>query len=516
MNDKHPAPSVLSVLTPVALAAAWILAMPACKDGGTDSATDGTSGSAGTDSTGSQPTGTATDATDPTANPSGPTDPTANPSQATDPTADPTADPTEDPTGEPQDGPHALGTIFLAESHPAAGGTIAPSVSASFIPDAGTGPAKACTEMVAGCELAVIPDCGQCDNDQYCSFDASCKATCMPICDASCGADEVCYFPSPGTTGCKKLESFDAGALTFLGTPIAITLFPPYGFMSNDNASPFAPGGKATVQASGASNAGFEKFDREFTGSDFVQTNPKLDKLDFAAVFGSGDLPIKWVPSTGKITITATVTGADFTSGTVTCQADDASGSFKLPRAALKAAVDGSDIGGLSISVQRQRTDLYKDLTTKGQLTGVTVQPVGYLQIITSSTEYHAFQGCSPGEAVCGDACINVQYDDKNCGACGKVCAGNGFCDAGKCVGEETCEECVISAETGDCKAENDACAKDAVCNKFEKCFVACQTQACADACAVGVPDETLELYDAQIYCLCDEACVNECANECQ
>lgn len=512
MNYKHPA------LSPIALAAVCIFSMPACKDGGSDSATDGTSGSAGTDSTDSQPTGnTPTEATgDPTANPSQATDPTAdptaNPSEATDPTADPTAD----PTGDPPDGPHALGTIFLGESHPAAGGKTAPSVFASFVPDAGTGPVKACTEMVAGCELAVFPDCGQCENDEYCGFDASCKSTCQPICDASCGADEVCYFPSPGTTGCKKTESFDAGALTFLGTPIPITLFPPYGFMSDDNASPFAPGGKATVQASGASNAGFEKFDREFTGSDFVQTNPKLDKLSFADVFGSGDLPIKWVPGTGTITIMATVTSADFKTGTITCKADDASGAFNVPRAGLKAAIDGGDIGGLSISVQRQRTDLFKDLTTKGQLTGVTVQPVGYLQVITSSTEYHAFQGCMPGEAVCNEACVDVEYDDKNCGGCDKACAGADACQAGTCNGPEACNACGTEASTGDCKAENDACAKNAACDKFEKCFTACQTQACADKCSEGITQATIDLYNAQIFCVCDEACVGECAGLCQ
>ncbi len=509
MNHKHPA------LSPVALVAACLILIPACKDGGSDSATDGTGSteSAGTDGTDAQPTSSSpTEASG---------DPTSNPSQATDPTADPTADPTDptadptDPTGDPQDGPHALGTIFLGESHPAAGGATAPAVFASFIPDAATGAGKACTEMVAGCELAVVPDCGQCDADQYCGFDASCKATCQAICDASCGPDEVCYFPSPGTSGCKKLESFDAGALTFLGTPIAITLFPPYSFMSDDNASPFAPGGKATVQASGASNAGFEKFDREFTGSDFVQTNPKLDKLGFAEVFGTGDLPIQWVPGTGEITITATVTSTDFTSGTVTCKADDASGSFDLPRAALKAAIEDGDVSALSISVQRQRTDTFKDLTTKGQLTGVTVQPVGYLQIITSSTEYHAFQGCNPGEAVCNEACVDVESDAENCGACDKTCEADDICNSGTCNGPVACSACAIESQTGGCKAENDACAKNTACNTFEKCYTPCKTQACVDKCAEGITQETIDLYNAQIQCLCEDACVDECDGQC-
>ncbi len=398
------------------------VSLVACKDGDSG-ATDGETGTAG-ETANTAPTGGASETT-----------PTSG--EATDATGDATGDPTGDPTGEPMDGPHALGTIVLGESHPAAGGQTTPFVSASFIPDAdGIGGAAACTESVAGCQLALVPDCkDSCDASEYCGFDAGCKPTCQKICDAPCAMGEVCYFPAPDTTGCKKLESFDAGALTFIDTPIPITLFPPYAFMSDANASPFAPGSKATLKASGASDAGFEKFERDFTGTDFMQTSPKLDAIGFSDVFGDGPLPVKWTPGTGQVTITASVTSSDFTFGTITCKADDAKGSFDVPREALKAAIDGADIANLTLSVQRQRTDWYKDLTTKGELTGVTVQPVGFLQIITSSTEFHAFQGCNPGEAVCNDACVDVQYNDKNCGSCGKACAANAFCEAGKCIG---------------------------------------------------------------------------------
>ena len=318
---------------------------------------------------------------------------------------DPSGDPTEDPTGELMDGPHALGTILLGESHPAIAGNTVPFVSASFIPDVdGGGVGASCTESVAGCQIALVPDCNDsCEADQYCGFDAGCQPTCQAICDAPCGQGEVCYFPAPNTPGCKKLETFDAGALTFIGTPLPITLFPPYAFMSEANASPFAPGSVAKIQATGASGAGYEKFEKEFTGTDFMQTSPKLSTIDFAEVFGDGPLPVKWTPGKGQVTITATVQSPDFKFGTITCKADDASGGFDVPREALKAAIDGDDISNLTVSVQRQRTDLFKDLTTKGELTGVTVQPVGYLQIITSSTEFHAFEGCAQGEAVCNN-----------------------------------------------------------------------------------------------------------------
>ncbi len=502
MNNQH------SMIPSATLLVACLSMLAACKDGGsstdTESATDGPGTGSATDGPGTDGPSSATeDGTDGT--------PTTN-----GPGGDPTSDSDTD-TGEPE-GPHALGTILLGESHPSDGGMTSPSVSASFIPDVdGGGAGTACTETVAGCQISLLPDCGDngCGADEYCGFDSGCKSKCQPICDAACAPDEVCYFPSPNTPGCKKIETFDAGALTFLGTPIPITLFPPYGFMSDDNAAPFAPGGKATVQASGASGAGFEKFEKEFTGTEFIQTSPKLDSLNFAQVFGNGDLPIQWTAGSGKVTITASVTSSDFQVGSVTCNADDAKGSFDLPRAALKAAIDGGDISALSISISRQRTDLYKDLTTKGQLTGVTVQPVGYLQIITSSTEYHAFQGCNPGEAVCDNECVDVQFDDANCGECGKTCPGEDTCNSGTCNGIDSCNACAIESQTGACKAENDACAADPVCKKFETCFTACDTQACVDECAMGLTQEDIDLYNAQISCLCDEACVGECAGLC-
>ncbi len=418
---KYPQPAVSSVaLLSVCFGAFSLIA---CKDGG-DAATD----AAMTDTATATATVGDTGDSTPTSDETGDSTPTGG---------DPTEDPTEDPTGEAMDGPHALGTIILGESHPAAGGKTVPSVSAFFSPDVdGGGGGAACTESVAGCQIALVPDCNDsCDASQYCGFDAGCEPTCLAICDAQCAADEVCYFPAPNTPGCKKLETFDGGALTFIGTPIPITLFPPYAFMSDANASPFAPGGVAKIQATGASDAGFEKFEKEFTGTDFMQTSPKLSTLGLADVFGDGPVPVKWSPGAGQVTITATVQSPNFKFGTITCKADDPSGGFDVPREALKAAIDGEEISGMTVTVQRQRTDLFKDLTTKGELTGVTVQPIGFLQIITSSTEFHAFQGCGGGEAACGDECVDVQFDDQNCGGCNKPCKADQSCELGICVG---------------------------------------------------------------------------------
>lgn len=40
---------------------------------------------------------------------------------------------------------------------------------------------------------------------------------------------------------------------------------------------------------------------------------------------------------------------------------------------------------------------------------------------------------CGTGRAFCGDACIDVSGDDKNCGACSNVCMGSQHCAAGSC-----------------------------------------------------------------------------------
>lgn len=488
----------------VLLLSSLFLLAAGCSGGGEDSDTDTAStGNTSTTNSGSGPTG---DPTGDSGSGSGTGDTDSGSGTGdTDDTGD---------TGVP-DEPHALGTIVLGESHPATGGSATPSVSAVFIPNAEGSAAKTCNEVIAGCELAKIPDCdGSCESDQYCGWSDSCTPTCLQICDAQCSDGEVCYFPSPGTTGCKKVETFDAGALSFIGTPIPITLFPPYAFMGDDG-SPFSSGGKATVQASGAAGAGYEAFEREFTGTQFIQTSPTLDKIGFSEVFGSGDIPISWVPGSGDVTITATVTAADFTTGTITCKAEDAAGSFEVPRAALEGALGGETVNGLSLSITRRGRDLHTDLTTKGELVGETVQPVGWLEVITSSTEFHAYMGCAPGEAICDDSCVDVQYDDANCGGCGEACAEADYCEEGTCVGETACFSCFDDSLLGACKSQNDACQSYAPCKTFDTCYSACQTQACADACVEAADQMALDLFNAIGGCVCDEACTNECVDFC-
>src|SRR6266446_5982250 len=41
---------------------------------------------------------------------------------------------------------------------------------------------------------------------------------------------------------------------------------------------------------------------------------------------------------------------------------------------------------------------------------------------------------CVGGTTACGDKCIELDVDPKNCGACGKACAAGEMCSAGKCA----------------------------------------------------------------------------------
>ncbi|MCB9756748.1 MAG: hypothetical protein H6713_43070 [Myxococcales bacterium] len=464
--------TVLTRIYPLGLLLAPLLLVPGCGD-------SGKSGSDNDDSSATESTDTSDGGT---SGGSGP-DTTESGSES------------DSDTGEPEPAvPHALGTISLVESHLATGGSSVPSVSASFIPNTESGGGEGCYESVSGCRIALTPDCGDtCASDEYCSFNAACESRCQRICDAPCGSDEVCYFPAPDSPACKKVEPFDAGALTFLGTPIPINLFPPYGF-SGDSGTPFAPGGEATVQASGAAAAGFEAFEKSFTGTSFLQTSPSLDALTLADIYGDGPLPVRWTPGADSVVITASVTSADFTSGAVVCEAQDGDGAFDIPRAALLAAVDGVDINGLSISVQRRRVETHKDLTTTGMLTGVTVESVGWLDIVTSSVESHTFEGCGSGELFCGDACVETEWDNNNCGQCGKKCTGNTFCEFGECQCQDggiLCGNACVDTynDTNNCGGCGNKCPNGSLC-EWGECVCDWPEVACGNSCVNTESDD--------------------------
>lgn len=418
----------------------------------------------------------------------------------------PAEEESDDPALQP---PHSLGTIVLGEAHGAGTSKSTPIVSATFIPDAILG--KTCKKKLTDtCEIQEVPKCTKvtssstgCNSNELCTFDTSCKAVCkaVAVCETSCEKDEVCKSTSSSGTStageCVKVGSFDAGPLAFSGTTTSITMFPPYAFEGTGSGAPFLGGAELHVQASGATAAGFEKFDEKFTATTFLQTTPSLSKITRDKVFGTGALPIAWAPADDTILIT--VSGAG---GSATCKVKDSLGKFDVPRSVVKAAQGDGTSGtsastSLSISVARQRKEVKKDKRAKTSLDFLNVKPDGWLELVTLSTESASFQGCSSGQDICGDACTDVTYDSKNCGACGNTCSAgqscyNGACSGGSSSGSSgggtTCTSCRSNAKVGSCSTYNSACQANFDCSDLAYCATNCTTASCISSCESQYP----------------------------
>jgi hypothetical protein len=419
--------------------------------------------------------------------------------------------------GGSTDVPHALGTIVLAESHAPSGGTSTPVVLASFVPDAAK-QSKSCGTSISGCEFVSAPRCGSsgnvCGVHQACAWDDSCHATCTQACTAQCAADEECYFPSPNQSACRKQETFDAGALAFAGTTTPITLFPPYQYSMTSGGAPFLAGAQIEVQASGATGAGFDKFDEKFTATTFLQTNPPLDKIPTTTVFGSGPIPVGWAP--GSDTIKIVVAGLG---GVATCNAVDSSGSFQIPRAVVTAAMGPQGTSSLAISVVRERDDWRKSESTHGQMTTATVQPVGWLELTTESSESATFQGCAtPGDTMCPDGCYDLKTDPYHCGSCSTVCGSNQACASGQCTtGTATdCTSCQTSADSGSCATYYQSCTANSDCSAYATCIGGCAAgdSTCRSNCQ-SQHSSGYSTYQSYASCICYTACPSECATQC-
>jgi Cys-rich repeat protein len=46
---------------------------------------------------------------------------------------------------------------------------------------------------------------------------------------------------------------------------------------------------------------------------------------------------------------------------------------------------------------------------------------------------------CQSGETCCANQCVDLLFDEYNCGACGQVCAAGETCERGACTGAQTC-----------------------------------------------------------------------------
>jgi hypothetical protein len=410
-----------------------------------------------------------------------------------------------------------MGTIMLAESHAPSGGSSTPLVLASFIPDSTALP-QTCATQVGGCTFVSSPKCGgsgsSCGEGEQCTWDSACNPTCTAACTLQCSTGQECYFASPNQPACRQTETFDAGALAFAGTTTPITLFPPYQYQASGTGAPFLAGAQLEVQASGAAGAGFDKFDEKFTATTFLQTNPPIDQISAADVFGTGSVPVSWAP--GNDTINIVVSGLG---GVATCTATDSSGSYQIPRAAVTAAMGATGTSALTITVTREHDDWFKNETTHGTLTTATVQPVGWLEVSTASTETASFQGCTTaGETMCPDGCFDLETDEYHCGSCTTVCGSDETCNAGQCSGSTStdCTTCQDSADTGTCSASLTTCDGDAECSEYASCFTACASgdTTCMSNCQSEYPTGYTD-YQSYRDCICITACPTQCASAC-
>jgi len=305
-----------------------------------------------------------------------------------------------------------------------------------------------------------------------------------------------------------KSETFDAGPLAFSGTTTAITLFPPYKFQAGGGGAPFLGGAEIHVQAQGATNAGFEKFDASFTATTFLQTSPAISKLSRESVFGAGSVPIAWAPGSDSIVVTVSGPG-----GSATCKVQDSLGKFDLPRSVVTAAIGDVDVDAvpaLTLSVARQKKDVKKDKKANGTLRLASVRPEGWLELVTVSTESTSFHGCSSGEAFCGSTCAALSSDPANCGACGNACGQYRSCAAGTCQTTTAgCSKCIQTATKATCAAAVSACNADNACTDLDQCVVNCSTPACDTQCRADYPTGTAT-HDAAVNCI-NAACKTAC-----
>jgi len=358
-------------------------------------------------------------------------------------------------TDSDQETPHAGGSIVFAESHAALSGTSNVAVSATFYPNLEPqkvcGSVKATTKTIDGCVFTINqnaynqPQCEDSCGDGYCAYDDQCKPKCVVACTKACDSDSVCAFDEKGKPYCESIDErrltiadFNAGALSFSGETGAVTIRPPYIEAGTTSGIGFIPESEVKVSASGASEVGLEAFKGSFTTTTMLETS--LKKLSSKDLYGTGPMKLTWAKGSDDLRITLSGE-VNYKPITATCKADDASGTFSITRKVLNELGKDSvtnevtTLNSLSIQMTRTKKTVQKGIKTKGEIEEVKIQPEGWVDFVSTSTESVQIEGCDNGYTYCPDEkqCANLFGDEKNCGECGNVCPSGKSCSSGEC-----------------------------------------------------------------------------------
>ena len=407
--------------------------------------------------------------------------------------------------------PRAQGTIALGATHSPGSSTIAPSVSVSFVPDTNATFTSCGQTSVDSCVVTQAPDCKSlgCKAGETCGWDDSCNASCVAACTLSCGENQKCSRDSSGDQKCVAIQTFDAGPIAVSGTNMPVSVYPPYAWKASDDGSPFTPGADLHVYAAGPTGAGFVSFDASFKATTLLEANPSLDQLSLDDVFGDSDLSLGWVPGSDKVYVLASGAG-----GSARCVADDASGSFTLPRDVITQVIGDAPSPAMTLAIQRMRLERHTDLKTTGSLDDQTIDSHAWLDLVTTSTETIGLQACSSSQSSCGAKCVDTKTDASNCGSCGNSCNGNA-CVNGSCQTSSggSCSSCESGANSGECSSEYAACT--GTCKSLLSCVTSCNGDStCASDC-YSTYSSGVSAFDSYYSCLCGSACTTECATVC-
>jgi hypothetical protein len=405
------------------------------------------------------------------------------------------------------DEPYALGTVNVNLSKAPGNDLLSLLAVAGFSPHIEPGVTSACETKIGACRLGLIPDC-DCADDEYCGFDENCDPACLPQCTLSCSDGQICYFDASQAPKCGPIERFDAGSLRLSGGVEPFTMDYPYSHFESSDTPWFDSGAKLTLTATGSSDAGFAAFSQDFKATKLLATG--LAELTRAEVFGPGDITFKWTAGSDHLTFALTLVDTDGGSALLNCDANDAQGSFVLPRTTIVQALRGKDLLALSASVSRTRTEVYSGFETTGSLPRSSVEAKGWLQLSSVATETRSFQQCTADESECGLDCIDLSTNVEHCGSCDRACpAAASGCKGGACVcldGAAVCgEECVdLSTDSNHCGKCTTTCDSNSICDNGV-CTSCPKGQSACD-------EECIDLQTDDYNC---GKCGNECSKAC-